>query len=220
MKNLIIFGAGQSAEVAHFYFTLDSPYDVVAFAVDKKFITQDTLFGLPVVPFEDVAANYPPEAHDLFVAVTYTGLNKVRAAKVSEAQAKGYTCPSYVSSRATIWPGLKHGGNCFILEDNTIQPHVTIGENVWLWSGNHIGHHTVIEDHVYIASHAVISGAVTVGANSFIGVNATLRDNIRIGRENVIGAGALILKDTDDFAVFKGVASQPAKITSDKLRGI
>jgi len=220
VKNLVIFGAGQSAEVAHFYFTQDSPYDVVAFAADKEFITQDMLFGLPVVPFEDVEANCPPEAHDLFVAVTYTGLNKVRAAKVSEAQAKGYTCASYVSSRATTWPGLKHGSNCFILEDNTIQPHVTIGENVWLWSGNHIGHHTVIEDHVYIASHAVISGAVTVGANSFIGVNATLRDNIRIGRENVIGAGALILKDTDDFAVFKGAASQPAKITSDKLRGI
>ena len=220
ITKLVIFGAGQTAEVAHFYFTNDSAFDVVAFTVNADYITEDTLFGIPVVPFEDVAALYPPAEHEMFVAVTYTGLNKIRAQKLAEAKALGYTCPSYVSSKATVWPDLKHGENCLILEDNTIQPHVVIGDDVYLWSGNHIGHHTVIEDHVYIASHVVISGAVTVGEYSFIGVNATLRDNIRIGRENLIGAACLILKDTDERAVFKGQASQPAAITSDKLRRI
>ena len=95
-----------------------------------------------------------------------------------------------------------------------------IGNDVYLWSGNHIGHHTVIHDHVYIASHVVVSGAVEIGAYSFIGVNATLRDNIRIGRENLIGAACLILKDTEERAVFKGQASEATAITSDKLRRI
>jgi sugar O-acyltransferase (sialic acid O-acetyltransferase NeuD family) len=219
-RKLVIFGAGQTAEVAHFYFTNDSDYDVAAFTVDAEYITQDTLFGLPVVPFEDVEKRYPPAEYDLFVAVTYTGLNKVRAAKLGLAKAKGYLCPSYVSSRATVWPGLKHGENCLILEDNTIQPHVTIGDDVYLWSGNHIGHHSTIGDHVYIASHVVVSGAVEIGAYSFIGVNVTLRDNIRIGRETLIGAACLILKDTAERAVYKGQASEPAAITSDKLRRI
>ncbi|MDP6474181.1 MAG: acetyltransferase, partial [Alphaproteobacteria bacterium] len=181
-RELIIFGAGQTAEVAHFYFTNDSAYDVVAFTVNAEYITADTLFGLPVVPFEDVAEKFPPAGHDMFVAVTYSGLNKIRAQKLNETKAKGYTCPSYVSSKATVWPGLNHGENCLILEDNTIQPHVTIGDDVYLWSGNHIGHHSVLRDHVYIASHVVVSGAVEIGEYSFIGVNATLRDNIRIGR--------------------------------------
>ena len=219
-RELIIFGAGQTAEVAHFYFANDSEFDVTAFTVNREYISEDTLFGVPVVPFEEVAEIYPPTDHDLFVAVTYTGLNKIRAQKLAEAKAKGYTCPSYVSSKATVWPGLKHGENCFILEDNTIQPHVVIGNDVYLWSGNHIGHHTVIHDHVYIASHVVVSGAVEIGAYSFIGVNATLRDNIRIGRENLIGAACLILKDTEERAVFKGQASEAASITSDKLRRI
>ena len=219
-RKLIIFGAGQTAEVAHFYFTNDSEFDVTAFTVDREYIVEDTLFGVPVVPFEDVASLYPPAQHDLFVAVTYTGMNKNRAQKLAEAKTKGYTCPSYVSSKATVWPGLKHGENCLILEDNTIQPHVVISNDVYLWSGNHIGHHTVIHDHVYIASHVVVSGAVEIGAYSFIGVNATLRDNIRIGRENLIGAACLILKDTEERAVFKGQASEATAITSDKLRRI
>ncbi len=220
LKKLVIFGAGQTAEVAHFYFSNDSAYDVAGFTVDAEYITEESLYGLPVVPFEEVEETYPPEQYDLFVAVTYTGLNKIRAQKLSEAKAKGYHCPSYVSSRATVWPGLKHGENCLILEDNTIQPHVTIGDDVYLWSGNHIGHHTTVHDHVYIASHVVVSGAVEIGDYSFIGVNATLRDNIRIGRENLIGAACLILKDTEDRAVFKGQASEAAAITSDKLRRI
>jgi sugar O-acyltransferase (sialic acid O-acetyltransferase NeuD family) len=220
MAKLIIFGAGQIAEVAHFYFSHDSAYDVVAFTCDRAYLQDDTLFGRPVLPFEEIEARYPPDEHAMFVAISYAGLNKPRAAKLDQVRAKGYACPSYVSTKATVWPGLVHGENCFILEDNTVQPHVTIGRDVFLWSGNHIGHHTVIRDHVYIASHVVVSGAVEVGEYSFIGVNATLRDNIKIGRENLIGAGCLILKDTPDRAVFKGQASEPAKITSDKLRRI
>ena len=131
-QKLIIFGAGQTAEVAHFYFINDSAFDVVAFTVDAEYITADTLFGVPVVPFENVAAAFAPDAHDLFVAVTYTGLNKVRAQKLSEAKAKGYSCPRYVSTKAIVWPGLRHGENCLILEDNTIQPHVTLGDDVFL----------------------------------------------------------------------------------------
>ena len=63
--------------------------------------------------------------------------------KYDDAIRRGYTLISYVSSKATTFPGFTCGDNCFILEDNTIQPFVTIGNNVVMWSGNHIGHHTV-----------------------------------------------------------------------------
>ena len=220
MAKLVIFGAGQTAEVAHFYFTHDSTHEVVAFTVDRDYLKETVLFGLPVLPFEEIERRYPPGEYAMFVAITYSGLNKHRAAKLAAAKAKGYECLSYVSTRATVWPGLNHGENCLILENNVIQPHVTIGDDVYLWSGNHIGHHSRIGDHVYIASHVVVSGAVEIGDYSFIGVNATLRDNIKIGRENVIGAACLILSSTEDRQVFKGTAAEPAKITSDRLRRI
>ncbi|MGZ6038729.1 MAG: hypothetical protein ACXWKR_08665, partial [Phenylobacterium sp.] len=80
--------------------------------------------------------------------------------------------------------------------------------------------HTRIGDNCFIASQAVISGNCEIGAGTFIGVNATLRDNITIGTRNVIGAAALILKSSDDNAVFIGPATEPARVTSDRLRSI
>src|SRR4029453_3467230 len=113
----------------------------------------ETFVDLPLVPFEEIAALYPPDRYDFFVALSYAKLNAVRAAKCAAARALGYTLPSYVSSRATVFADLSHGDNCFILEDNTIQPFARIGNNVTLWSGNHIGHHSAIEDDVFMASH-------------------------------------------------------------------
>ncbi|MEH6632620.1 MAG: acetyltransferase [Halopseudomonas aestusnigri] len=220
MEKLIIFGNGQVAELVYYMFEHDSDYQPVAFTVDKEYIGKTELFGLPVIPFDEITQQYPPDEHDLFVAVSFTGVNKLRAEKVAACKDKGYKLATYVSSRATTFPDLKVGENCLLLEDNTIQPFVTIGDNVYLWSGNHIGHHSTIEDNCFIASHAVISGSVNIGAFTFIGVNATLRDNINIGKANVIGAGCVILKDTEDENVFVANAADLARIPSSRLRRI
>lgn len=217
-KNIIIFGSGQIAELAYFYFTNDTNYQVTAFSVDREYITDDVLNGLPVVPFEEIEMKYPPSHFDIFVALAYTNLNNLRKQKYLESKAKGYFCVSYISSRATVLCQRENiGENCFILEDNTIQPFVKIGNNVTLWSGNHIGHHSTISDHVFIASHVVVSGNVMVGERSFIGVNATLRNNITIGAASVIGAGCWINKNTDAESVYKARPSDKSELSSNQL---
>lgn len=219
-KSLVIFGAGPIAELAHYYFSHDSNYEVVAFTVDAAYRKADALFGLPVVPFEEVAAAYPPDRHDFFIALSYSALNAVRKEKYLAARALGYRLASYVSSHATVLNDGRIGENCFILEDNTIQPFVSIGDNVTLWSGNHIGHHSIIHDHCFIASHVVISGGVEIGEACFIGVNATLRDHITIGEKCVIGAGALLLADAEAEGVYIGAATERARVPSSRLRRI
>ncbi len=213
MAKLVIFGAGDIARLAHYYFTRDSEHDVVAFTVDQKYRQADTFLDLPLVPFEDVLARYSPGEHKMFVALSYARMNKLREQKYQQAKASGYELVSYVSSRCSFLTDNPVGDNCFILEDNTIQPFVKIGNNVTLWSGNHIGHDAVIEDHCFIASHIVVSGYVRIGNNCFIGVNATLRNSITIAPETLIGAGAVIMKDT----VAKGVyLPQRAELFSKK----
>ncbi|WP_085908705.1 acetyltransferase [Kiloniella majae] len=220
MKDLIIFGNGQVAELVYYMFNHDSDYRPVAFTVDEEYIKEEQLLGLPVIPFHNIVETLSPENHDMFVAISFTNVNKLRAQKVSVCKKKGYKLATYVSSKATTFPDLTVGKNCLILEDNTIQPFVTIADNVFLWSGNHIGHHTSIENHCFIASHVVISGSVHVGSHTFIGVNATLRDNIKIGKDNVIGAGCVILKDTDDENVFVASPAKLANIPSSRLKRI
>jgi len=202
MDKLVIFGTGDIAKLAHYYFSRDSEYEVTGFTVDKAYMTCDVFLGLPVVDFEEIMNCCPPETHKMFIALSYAKMNRVRAQKYFKAKEMGYELATYVSSRCTFLTDRPVGDNCFILEDNTIQPFVEIGNNVTLWSGNHIGHDSVIEDHCFITSHVVVSGHVHINKYCFIGVNATLRSSIAIARETLVGAGTIIMKDTVEKGVY------------------
>lgn len=219
-RPVVLFGNSDIAELAHFYLTRDAGRQVVGFTVDGAYVGAERFRDLPLVAFEEIEGVFDPSEHDMLIALAYTDVNRLRARKCREAGAKGFALTSYVSSRATVFPGFECGPNCFILEDNTIQPFARIGANVTLWSGNHIGHHSVIEDDCFVSSHVVISGRVTLGQGSFVGVNATLRDAIRVGRECVIGANCLLLEDAGDYSVFVGTRSERSRVPSHRLRRI
>lgn len=220
MKKVIIFGTSEFAEVAHFYFTKDSEYEIVAFTANKEFIKKNELLGLPVIPFENIEKQYPPEEYSMFIAVVYTKVNKIREQIFNQAESKGYELVSYVNSKATTWEKIDMGRNCFILENVVIQPFVSIGNNVIIWSGNHIGHHSKINDHCFITSHVVISGNVTIGSHCFLGVNSTIRDGINIAPECIIGAGSVILKDTKPKQVYTTNSTILIPKNSDELENI
>lgn len=215
---LVIFGTGDIARLAHVYFSTDSKYKVVAFTVDRAYCKDSTFNDLPLVPFDEVAKKYPSSTHSMFIALSYSGMNALRAERYGDARRMGYTLASYVSSRCTYLSEHTPGDNCFILEDNTIQPFVRIGSNVTLWSGNHIGHDSVIQDHCFLASQIVVSGRVTVGAYSFIGVNATLRNAITIAPHTLIGAGAAIMSDTVEGGVYLAPRATLAEKRSDQIK--
>lgn len=212
--SLVIIGAGEFAEIAFEYFSNDSPYTVVGFAAEREYLKQDSLVGLPVVPYEEIETVFPPERHSAFVAVTYTKLNRLRARLYCETKCRGYECARYVSSHAFVWHTVSLGDNVFIFEHNVLQHGVRVGNDVVLWSGNHIGHRTEIGDHCYLASHVVVSGYCKIGESSFMGVNATVSNNITIGRNCVIGAGAVISKDTPPNTVYQGLRSEASKVDS------
>ncbi len=219
-RKLVIFGAGEIAQLAHYYFTNDSAYDVVAFTVDEAFLHQNEFCGLPVVPFETVAEQFPPAENDMFVALSYSKLNDVRKMKFEASIDRGYDMASYISSQATIFNAGAIGRNCFILEDNTVQPFSSIGDNVTLWSGNHIGHHSSIGNHTFISSHVVVSGGVKIGERCFVGVNATIRDHVVIGDRCIIGAGAIILQDAEPEGVYVVSTTERSKVPSSRVRKI
>jgi sugar O-acyltransferase (sialic acid O-acetyltransferase NeuD family) len=220
VAKVVVFGVSQWAELAHFYLTHDSPHEVVAFTVDREYLGANQFKGLPVVPYDEVDRHYPPHEFNMFIPMSFKKMNHVRADKYDDAIKRGYTLISYVSSKATTFPGFTCGDNCFILEDNTIQPFVTIGNDVVMWSGNHIGHHTVIKDHVTITSHVVISGCCTVEPFCFLGVNATVRDETVVERETLVGMSTVIAKDTKEFEVYQAAGTDAARVRSDRIRSL
>lgn len=213
MKKVIVFGVLDTAELAHYYLTNDSPYEVEAFTVNKEFLKEDTFRPrgskkeYPVVPFEDLEKIYDPNEFLFFAPMTGVKMNTLRKKIYEEGKKKGYSYISYVSSKATTFNN-EIGENCFILEDNTIQPFTSIGNNVVLWSGNHIGHHGRIDDHVFFTSHIVMSGHCHIEERSWIGVNATIRDFTTIGEGCLVAMGSLITKNTEPHSFYMG---SPAK---------
>jgi sugar O-acyltransferase (sialic acid O-acetyltransferase NeuD family) len=219
-RRLVIVGAGEFAEIAHEYFTHDSPYEVVGFSVDREFVREDRFRGLPVLPLDEVENHFSVDTHVAFVAVTYTRLNRVRARLFRVVKAKGYQCATYVSSRAFVWHTASIGENVFIFENNVVQHGVCIGNDVVLWSGNHIGHRSEIGDHCYLASHVVVSGYCKIGESSFLGVNATLADNVTVGANCLIGAGAVVLRDAPADTIYQGTSSAASKVSSLRFHRI
>jgi len=203
-RKLILIGDSAFAEVAYEYFTHDSEYEVVAFSVERAYLQREELFGVPIIPFEEVAERFPVAEHSFYAALVYTQGNALRQRLYESAKAMGFRPASYISSQAFVWRNVKLGEHCFIFEHNVVQPFVSIGDDVVLWSGNHIGHHSSIGDHCFISSHVVVSGFCNIGSYCFMGVNSSVANNTNVGDRCVVGAGALILGDVGDDAMVVG----------------
>lgn len=217
MKKVVIFGILDTAELAHFYIENDTEDSVVAFTVNEAYMPEERTYkGLPVVPFEDIVSQFPPEDYVLFAPMTGSNMNRDRQSVYETGKELGYSFYTYLSTAATCFAA-SIGDNCFILEDNTIQPFVKIGNNVVLWSGNHIGHHSTIKDHVFFTSHVVLSGHCIVNNNAWFGVNATIRNDCEIGEGAFIAMSSSVIKPVNPWTIVKGV---PAKESGDsrKLR--
>lgn len=204
---VVIFGLNDFAELAHYYLTTDTNYEIVGFTVNREYLTETTFKDLPVVAFEELEQYFPPNEYLLFTPMTGVKMNNIRKKIYLEGKKRGYTFASYISSKATVCHN-EIGENCFILEDNTLQPFTKIGNNVVMWSGNHIGHHGIIEDHVFFTSHVVLSGHCHVKERAWFGVNATIRDGLTIGEGSLIAMGSLVTKPTEDNGFYIG---SPAK---------
>ena len=214
-KKLVIIGNKSNAKLAHFYFENDSEYDVVAFSVNKEYITQNFFCGLPVVDFDLIEKSYPTQDFEAFVAVGYSDMNKIREKMYKAIKSKGYKLPNYISSRCSFLSKEPIGDNNLILEDNTVQPFVKIGNNNVFWSGNHIGHDVSVKNNCFLTSHVVVSGFTVLENNCFVGVNSTIRDAITIGKFSLIGAGATIMKSTESFSVY--LANKPFKLNKKSI---
>lgn len=216
-RAIVIFGTGVFAELAHYYFTHDSPHAVAGFTVDAAHLRESTYQGAPVVAFEEVERAFPPAEYQMFVAIGIAKVNAVRAVKVAEAEAKGYRLVSFLSSKADVGRDLVLHPNTMIMERAGLQPFVEIGRDTIVWSMTRIGCHTRIGDHCWIVS-PIFGESVTVGDYTFVGLNATIAPGVSIGRSNFIGAGALIVHDTKDGEVYRAPASVASRAPSHRLR--
>ncbi len=214
MKPLVLFGSGKIAEVLHYFFKNHSDRELVACTTDRTFLPDTTWNGLPTVSFDEVVDIYPPDTHDMFVALGYQDLNGFRANKCAEARALGYTLASFVHPESGLPEDCTFGDNCFIMNQALVHPCVKLGNNVFVWSGAMIGHHSTVGDNCWLTSCCNVSGVVTLGKNCFLAVNSTVAHSVRVGADCFIGANALVTKCTEDGEVYLSEANKPFRLNS------
>lgn len=203
-RPVVVFGNMASASLARFVLEHDTPYRIAAFTVDKSYCSTPQYEGLPLIPFEELESSFTPSQARLLIPMGYQRINSVRRERFESACARGYDFVSYVSSRASHWPGQEIGKNVLVYEHAILQPFASIGDNCIIRSGAHISHHCTVEAHSFVAAEVVMGGKTVIGEQSFLGVGAVIVDSIRIAPRTFIGAGAVVTRPTEELGVYVG----------------
>lgn len=220
MEKIILFGNSIYAESLYFWLTYDSAFEVAGFTVDREYISEDSVCGKPIVPFEQVESVFHPNEHKMLLALSFQRLNRLREEKYYQAKAKGYALISYLSTKSTSWPGSIIGDNCVVSEYSSIGPRSEIGNNVTIGPNVMIGHHVKIKDHCFISAGAVILGGVTVGPYCLIGANSTIKEGVTIAGECLISSGVTISDNTREKGVYLGPTPELLGKPSDEVRDL
>lgn len=217
-RDLVIVGNGQMAELFCSQFTHSAEYRVVGFAVDREWITAETLLGLPVVPLDELESRFPPDAVCAFVAIGPVKNNAVRAEKFDELRRRGYRLASRIHPQASVSPDATIGENVVIGAFSAVLAWSTVADNVLLGAGSIVGHHCQLHSHAYLALRVTLAGSVVIGERAFLGVGSTVRDNVTIGAGSVVGAGAVILGDVEPNSVYVPERAKRLAIAADRVR--
>ena len=210
MKPVIVFGNQDSASTTHYYLSIDSPYQVAAFTVDQDRITDSGYQGLPVVPFEQIQKEFPPDQFDFIFPAGFQisnpyNTNVFRRARYELIKSMGYQFINYISSRALVAPNVKIGENVLIYEGSIVQPFVEVGNNTIVRSGVNLGHHCVVRDHCFISAEVTVGSRSTIGSQTFIGLNTTILNSITIADGSFIGSSSLINRNTQECSKNLGI---------------
>jgi len=215
MDKLIIYGNGRIARIIYQF--LKNHFDVTAFTVDEKLIEENSIEGLPLIPFEDIQEKYSADSYKMLIAVGYIQLNALRAQKYQEAKLKGYSFINYIHPSVELHDSVKLGENNVILDHATIHPYARIGNSNIVWSNAVIAHGCTVENNCWITSGVTVAGDSTVRSNTFLGVNATVGHNITIEEENFIGANCLVSRSTKPKELYGSRDSEKHRLDSQRF---
>lgn len=210
MKPVIVFGNQDSASTTHYYLSVDSPYRVAAFTVDQDRITASSHKGLPVISFENIQEEFPPDQFNFIFPAGFQisnpyNTNVFRQSRYELIKSMGYKFINYISSQALVASNVKIGENVLIYEGAIVQPFVKIGNNTIIRPGVNLGHHCRVKDHCFLSAEVTVGSRTSIGSQTFIGLNTTVLNSITIAAGSFIGSSTLINRDTQEFSKNLGI---------------
>jgi carbonic anhydrase/acetyltransferase-like protein (isoleucine patch superfamily) len=217
MADIVLFGAGQLAEVAKAYIDAHGPDRVVGFTVDVAYLREATFHGLPVVAWEELEQRFPPKDVELLGPISFRRLNEFRRDRHLEGKARGYRFASFIHPAAHIY-AQEVGENAFILEGNIIQPFARIGQGAMMFGANAIGHHTVVGDYCFVASHVAVGGAARVGELSYLSLASVVESGVMLGPKCFLDVGAVVKENLPAGSVVRASEGRVSRLPSARMK--
>lgn len=200
MEKLIIVGLSSTAKHAFEFIKMYNLYEVVGFAVNKKYKSCDTFCDLPVYALENLKEEVKVD-FSIFIALLWNHLNKDRRNLYEYCQSEGYQMVNLISPHAII-RGEIEGDNCWIHDFVVIQNNTRIKSNVAIMAYTLIGDSCLVEPHCFFGARSLLGGGSKVGEQSFIGLNATIFDDTIIGKKCIVGACTAVKRNMPDFSKY------------------
>lgn len=179
----------------------------VAVTVDREYLAdQKSFMGLPLIPADKLAEQFPAGQYGVYVTVGYKNMNLGRQNVFAQLQGWGYEILSYQHPTAQIL-AMSSGIGLIALQHTVIDRFCQIGEGNILQIGVIICHHATVGNFNFFGPGATVAGQVHIGSNCFLGANCTIRNGVTLGDRTLVGAGAYVDHDTAPGSVVLPAAS-------------
>lgn len=205
---LWIFGAGDLARLAKFFFEKDARQAVMGFIVDDAFASDPSDEYGRVVPWSDYVAAVPPETATIFPAVGYKSMRAREIVYDKISRAKFRMC-NLLCGSAIIAGDVSLGYGNFIMPGVVIEPGVVVGNNNVFWSNSVSCHNSLIGNHSFIAANSVVGGRSRIGNRCFVGFSSVVAQDVSVCDDVLLGANSFLKDGADSAGVYLG---SPAKI--------
>lgn len=215
-EKIIIFGNTNFSKMIAEYIIESEKYEITCFTVNKNYIEEKEILGIPVIEFEDIEKKYSPKDYKFIVTIGYTKMNTIREKAFKEIKEKGYYIENFIHPTACIKADKIGEGNIF-LEGAFIGPHASIGDGNLFWNGVNVCHDFEIGNFNQISASTTIAGFVKVENNCFLGINCSIRDHVIVANKTLVGAGCFINENTEENSVYVPAKAIKLSKNSDEI---
>ncbi len=195
MDKVIIAGTTDFSVMTYKILTIDQEAEVLGFTVNKEYLKDKKIEGLPVYPLEDLHDIFPDNDFSILLTIGYSKMNDNRKKMFDECKKLKLKIYTYISKRAVVYSDEISEGS-MIFPGTFVGPSVKIGicnilhENVYVTHNNEIG------EFCYFAGGTMIGGQAIIGNNCFTGMNSTIRNGIKLADRTFIAANSFISRNT------------------------
>src|SRR5690554_5265501 len=123
MDKLIIIGINTTASNIYQVIKKYNSHNVIGFAVNAKYRTQNKFHDLPVFELETLKSKINPIETKLFIAVQWNKLNSDRKKLYKTLKQEGFKFANIVAPSAIIHNESSIGENCWIADLVVIEPY-------------------------------------------------------------------------------------------------